>query len=257
MSPTGIGLLLSVFLFVGILFCLDAGFRFGKRTSQSHPTAHEGIGAMEAAIFALVGLLLGFSFAGAMSRLDARRHLIIEEATAISTAYLRIDLMPAQSQPEMKQLLRGYVDARLSAYSKMPSMTAAEQEISRAEAIQQSIWSRAIEASHSDSTGNIARVLLPALNQMFDVETARVVMLRTHLPNLIMFLMFSVTLLSGVMAGYAMSKRQSRSVLHMLLYAASIAVTVFAIIDLDHPRSGLIRLDSADKALLELRQSMK
>jgi len=68
--------------------------RFSHRTAGDRKApwrVAEGIGAMEGAVFALLGLL-GFSYSGATSRLEARRNLIVQEANAIGTAYLRIDL---------------------------------------------------------------------------------------------------------------------------------------------------------------------
>ena len=47
-----------------------------------------------------------------------------------------------------------------------------------------------------------------------------------------------------------------RSWLHTLLYAAFVATTVYAVLDLDNPRSGLIRLDAADSAIVKLRNSI-
>lgn len=79
----------------------------------------------------------------------------------------------------------------------------------------------------------------------------------THLPSLIFALLMSVALLSGLVAGYAMAKRQSRSWLHMLVYALVVAITVYAVVDLDDPRLGLIRLDTADNALSQLRASIR
>ncbi len=76
----------SIALFLGMTICLDLGYRLGRRDGQLESTAHEGVGAMEAAIFALLGLLLGFAFAGAVSRLDGRRQLVVDEANAIGTA---------------------------------------------------------------------------------------------------------------------------------------------------------------------------
>ncbi len=84
---------------------------------------------------------------------------------------------------------------------------------------------------------------------MFDITTARTIAIDTHLPGLVFSLLVVVALSSGVVAGYAMAKRRKRSWLHMFLYAACIAITVYTVTDLDYPRSGLIRLSSADKAL--------
>ena len=86
---------LSMGLFAAMLACLEIGYRIGRQGAAEHPElAHKGIGAVEAAVFALLGLLLAFSFSGATSRLDARRQLIVQEANAIGTSYLRLDLLP-------------------------------------------------------------------------------------------------------------------------------------------------------------------
>ena len=61
-----------------------------------------------------LGLLIAFTFSGATSRFEARRHLLTEEANAIGTAYLRLDLLPATAQPELRRMMRAYVDARMA-----------------------------------------------------------------------------------------------------------------------------------------------
>ena len=152
------------------------------------------------------GPLLGFSFSGGTSRLDTKRQLIVQEANAIGTAYLRLDLLPASNQPEMRRL---YLDTRLRVYQKLPDQQAAEQELAHAERIQQEIWSRAVAASRDDPSRNTARLLLPALNEMIDITTSRTIALHTHLPPLIFALLMSVALPSGVLAGYAMAKRKT------------------------------------------------
>lgn len=256
MSAAQMAIAISASLFALIFACLEVGYRVGRRNASQHPTAHDGIGALEAAIFALLGLLLGFSFSGATTRLDTRRQLIVNEANAVGTAYLRLDELPAPEQPEMRRLFREYLDARLAAYARIPDMRAFHQGIAQAEQLQQQIWARAIVATRNDSTQNSARLLLPALNEMFDVTTARTIAIDTHLPGLVFSLLVLVALSSGVVAGYAMAKRRRRSWLHMFLYAACIAITVYTVTDLDYPRSGLIRLSSADKALEQLRDSI-
>jgi hypothetical protein len=256
MSAAELAIAISTTLFVSMLASLEIGYRVGWRKVKDHPTAHEGIGAIEAAIFALLGLLLGFSFSGATARLDGRRQLIIGEANAIDTAYLRLDVLPASDQPAMRHLFREYVDARLDAYAHIPDMKAFYGGVAKAGELQRQIWTRAVAASRNDPTQNSARLLLPALNEMIDITTSRTIAINSHLPGLVFSLLVWVALSSGLVAGYAMAKRRKRSWLHMVLYAACIAVTVYTVTDLDYPRSGLIRLSSADKALEQLRDSI-
>jgi len=245
-------------LFIGILACLEIGYRLGRRNLVKNPErAHEGIGVIEAAVFALLGLLLGFSFAGGTSRLDAKRQLIVHEANAIGTAYFRVDEVPVNNQPELRRLFRDYLDARIRVYEKLPDVEAAEQQLARAAELQKEIWSHAVAASRNDPTQNVARLFLPAINEMIDVTTARTIAMHTQLPRLIFVLLSGVALMSGLLAGYAMAKRRSRSLFHMTLYAAVIAITVYAILDLEYPRFGLIRLNKADQALLQLRDSIR
>jgi len=114
MSQVELEVALSVGLAVGIAVCLEVGFRVGKRYMQRDPeSAHEGIGAIEGSVFALLGLLLAFSYAGATDRLVFRRNLIMEEANRIGVAYLRLDLLPATEQPDLRRLFRDYLDARV------------------------------------------------------------------------------------------------------------------------------------------------
>ena len=257
MNPAQVAAALSVGLFVGMVVCLEVGYRLGRRSSENPELTHEGIGAIEAAVFALLGLLLGFSLAGGTSRLDTRRQLIFEEANAIETAYLCLDTLADHDQPEMRRFFREYLEARLRVYQK-PDPGGAEQELAHAAQIQQTIWSQAVIVSRrADPTQTAALLLLPALSQMIDVTTSRTVALHTHLPTLIFALLMGVALLSGLLAGYAMAKRRSRSWLHMVVYAMVVAGTIYAVVDLDYPRSGWIRLEEADNALAKLRDSIR
>jgi multisubunit Na+/H+ antiporter MnhB subunit len=246
---------LALCLFVGMSLCIDLGYRLGRR-AQRDVLWHEGIGALEAAVYGLLGLLLGFAFSGATSRFETHRQLSVKEANAIGTAYLRLDQLPAAQQPEMRQLFRDYLGARLEVQAGVSEGTP-ERGVAQSERLQQRIWSRAVAASRTDSTQNSARMLLPAINEMIDITTERGVTFQAHLPYLVFYLLIFIALMSALLAGYGMAKRKKRSLLHMFLYAACIAATIYTVIDLDHPRSGLIRVDAADEALLQVRDLMR
>ena len=246
---------LALCLFVGMLLCIDLGYRLGRR-AQRDALWHEGVGALEAAIYGLLGLLLGFAFSVATTRFEAHRQLSVKEANAIGTAYLRLDQLPAEHQAEMRRLFRDYLGARQEVQAGVSEGTP-ERGVAQSARLQQQIWIQAVSASRTDPTQNSARLLLPAINDMIDVTTERGITFEAHLPYLVFYLLIFIALMSALLAGYGMAKRKKRSLLHMFLYAACIAATIYAVIDLDHPRSGLIRVDSADQALLQVQDMMR
>lgn len=249
---------LSTLVFLGLVVCLEIGFRLGRRNAAKHQeSAYEGLSSIEAAVFALLGLLLAFSLSGATGRLDYRRQLIVQEANAIGTAYLRLDLLLPAEQTEIRHLFRTYLNARLHVYELLARSADVTQEMAQVATLQQEIWARAVSAGRESSDDATERLLLPAINDMIDITTTRTIALNTHLPPLIVQLLVVVTLLSGIIAGYSLSKRGRRSWIHMLLYAVLVAATLYVVLDLEYPRSGLIRLDAADKALIDLRDSIQ
>ena len=99
----------SAFLLLPAMIVL---LEVGRRLRRQHADAVVS-SAIEGAIFGLFGLLLAFTFSGAVSRFDTHRQLLTQEANDIGTAYLRLDLLPAQTQPELRQLFRDYTTSRL------------------------------------------------------------------------------------------------------------------------------------------------
>jgi hypothetical protein len=256
MTPSGATLSIVVGLFVAMVVCLEAGYRLARRRLRTEGAAHEGLGSIEAAVFALLGLLLGFAFSQALGRFDARRDMIIDEANAIGTAYLRVDLAPVDDQPRLRQLFRKYLDERIAVYATPRDEAATASHIAAAEDAQRRIWSAVIDSAKRDPSNDVSRVLIPAVNEMIDITTVRTVYLTVGIPPVILILLLVVALCSALTAGYAMAKRGRRSVLHVLLYAASVAMTIYVVLDLEQPRLGLIRLTETDRILGAVRDSI-
>ena len=249
--------LLSLAVFLGMLTCLELGYRISSRAVPTEGDIHEGLGTIEAAIFALLGLLLGFAFSGATSRLDMRRELIVEEANAIGTAYLRLDLLPSSAQPDLRRLFREYLEARLRAYHEDSDRGTRERLLAAVPKLQQQIWTQAVVATGAAASPAVASNTLLAINEMIDVSTARTVARQTRLPTLILVLLIVIALTSALVAGYAKAQRGRRSPLHAVLYAAAVAVTIYVVLDLDNPRIGLIRLDATEQILQDLHDSIR
>jgi hypothetical protein len=116
--------------------------------------------------------------------------------------------------------------------------------------LQAEIWQTAITPGHARSAGTVEQVLLPTLTTMFAVAKARNSAGQRHPPEIIFVMLFGLTLVSALLAGYGMAASKTPSWLHMVGFAFSVAATVFVIYDIDFPHSGLLRLDPFDQILL-------
>jgi hypothetical protein len=249
--------LLSAFgLFAGMVLLLEIGRCLGRRRqAKEEAGARAGLGQVEGAVFALMGLLVAFTFSGAATRFDTRRQLIVQEANAIGTAWLRLDLLSASAQPELRDLFRRYLDSRLATYQKLPDIEAATAEARKANALQGKIWTRATAACREAASPLTAQVI-PALNEMFDVAATRNAAAQIHPPAIIFIMLGALALMSSLLAGYAMAGGRSRSWIHLIGFALILATTVYVILDLEFPRLGMVRIDSFDRVLVELRATM-
>lgn len=254
-----IGLTLALGLFFGMLLAIEVGRRLGmKSQADDQQTDKTSAGLIDGAVFGLMGLLIAFTFSGAATRLDHRRDLVINEANAIGTAYLRLNLLPVESQPPLRDLFRQYLDARLEVFQKIPDMAAAEASLVRANNLQNQIWPMAVEACQASGSVPATTLLLSALNEMFDMATLRTMTSRVMHPPVVIFIMlFALALLSSLLAGYSMGNSRDSNRFHVIGFAAIIAVTVYVILDIEYPRAGMIRVDAVDQVLIELRNSMR
>lgn len=245
-------------LFIGLLIVFGTGRYIGVQWLPASESEQTSSGLLDGAIFGLLGLLIAFTFAGATSRFDHRKEMVIQEANAIGTAYLRLDLLSVETQPALRTLFRQYLDARLEIYQRLPDLKASEAAWVRANALQGEIWSAAVKACEATGSVPTTNLLLTALNEMFDIATQRtVVAWEMHPPTIIYVMLFSLALISAGLAGYTTAGTPRHSLTHMVVFAAIIASTVYVILDIEYPRLGLIRVDTVDRVLMGVRKSME
>ena len=201
-------------------------------------------------------MILAFSFSGALTRFDARRHLVVEEANDIGTAWLRIALLPAETQLHMRDLFRRYLDSRIEVYRKISQMQAAKAELVRSANLQSEIWALAVSSSQETGTAPAPMLLLPALNAMFDITTTRTEAAKLHPPLITFAMLGALTLACSLFAGYDMSIRRRLNALHSIAFALTLSVTAYVIVDLEYPRLGFIKVSDSDQLLVELRKGM-
>jgi hypothetical protein len=236
----------AFFVLPTMIVLLEAGRRFRIR----HRTPAES-STVEGAIFALFGLLLAFTFSGAISRYDNHRKLSIEETNDIDVAYRRLDLLPAAAQPDLRQLFRDYAASRLHLYDMV------SQEISpTSRRLQNEIWKKSLAAGTAPgANADATKLLVPALNEMINITTTRQNAFNMHPPTMVFLLLFAFSGGSAFLAGYSMTAR-NHSWFYMIALSLAVTATIYATLEIEYPRRGFIRLTDPDRPLLDLGESM-
>lgn len=244
--------------FIGMLLFLELGRRLGKRHRALDPDgADKGTGAVDAAVFALFGLLLAFTFSSAAARFDHRRDLIVQEANAIGTAYLRVDLLPLDTQPPLRALFRQYVAARRASYRALTGALEQQPEYRHNVALQTAIWQRAVTAANAADKPTVVGLVLTPLNEMIDITTTRLAASHAHPPQIVFMMLFGLTMAVSLLVGYGTAFSRTRHWFHTLAFALTMTTTVYVIVDLEYPRFGFIRIDASDRYLVDLLQGMQ
>ncbi len=258
MAHTFVAAALSLLLLLGMIGALELGRRAGRRRLERFPEAGDGTsGSMDGAVFALFGLLLAFTFSGAAGRFDARRELVIQEANAIGTAYLRVELLPPAAQAELRPLYRRYLEARLATYRAVPDAAAVKVELDRSVALQEVLWKTSMDAALALGNPGVISLVGASLNEMIDITTTRLAATQMHPPMVVYLLLYGMGLAASLVAGFSVARSPVRSWLHVLVFAGAIAASVYVILDMEFPRLGLIRVDDFDRHLVDALASMK
>jgi hypothetical protein len=234
------------------------GHGIGRREREkAKEDAEAGFGLITTAIFGLFGLMVAFTFTGAASRIDERRDLIVEEANSIGTAWLRIDLLPEGEQETLRDLMRRYTDARIAAYRGLPDEVTFMAEFARAAGLQGEIWTEAIKQTSVENGSSSAKMLLlPALNAMFDIVTTRQAALTKHPPLIIYIMIVFLALIASMLAGYSIAGWARPGIFHVVAFPTIVALVLNLIINLEHPRLGVVRVNNADAPIVDVRASM-
>jgi hypothetical protein len=241
-------LLIAAGLFVLLLGALETAFRAGRRGSAGpHPRADQ-IGAVQGAILGLLGLLLAFSFAGAGGRFLERQDLIVQEANAIGTAYLRADLLDEPQRSELRAALERYTAHRIEASSRLRSGLE-PADAAEVERLHARIWSAAVAGAKARPAATLA--VLPPVNDVIDLHSTRVAAGQKHIPGLVLGLLIACSMLAVGVIGYGCGLAHERSAPLTVSLVVLIGAALWVTVDLDHPRAGLIRL--SDEPLKALR----
>jgi hypothetical protein len=251
-------LFLSQWIVFAVLLILLVGlselaWRIGLARSTKKSEADKESGTVRSAVLALLGLLLGFSFALAGARHEARRELLVEEANSIVTTARRAQLLPAPHVANVIQLLREYVPVRIEAHREGQFSDRFATTRKRSAELQDRMWAEAVAAA-AEQPSSITASFIASLNETIDLEAKRVAAKRNHVPGAVWLLLLCVAGCGLWLVSYPAGTSGRHSILERFVFPILIAIVIAIITDIDTPRAGLISLD--ERPLLELNETL-
>jgi len=234
---------LFVALLIGNLLLEECGFRLGRlRAGRTQRESDATVGAIVASELGLLALLLAFSFGIAASRFDLRRHVLLDEANAIGTAYLRAAMLPEAQGASIRHLLREYTNVRLQATAGTPI----DQVLRRSEEIHQQLWTEAVAAAGHDARSVPTGLFIQSLNEMIDLHAARIMAaVRNRMPLPVWIVLFGVGFLSFFTIGYQAGVTKAGRSPATIVLALTFVSVIWLVADLDRPTEGFLRVSQA------------
>jgi hypothetical protein len=246
---------IAIALFLAMVMCQEIGRRFGRKRWSREGDKLTGVADVDNAVFALLSLLIAFAYDGAGTRFDHRRELVTDEVNKVGSAYQTLSMLPNAPRAAIQAQMRAYLQARIDTYSAMPDLAAARAALERSEQLQDEIWITVVAEARAAGDAAVM-IVLPAINDAFDAATTRTMAIQAHPPIAVFAMLGAVALLSALLAGYGMGTFVARPMVHMLIYAGTIALAIFVIIELEFPQIGWVRVN-ADKNLIHLLERMR
>jgi hypothetical protein len=240
--------------FIVITVAIEVGYRLGHVAHRRSEEEKESpVSAISAAILGLLAFMLAFTFGIVSERYDARKGLVREEANAIRTAFLRSDFLPEADRGEAANLLRKYVDGRLSAV-RSGDLGQLKVALAEAERIQRRLWAMAVANARLDMNSDVAALYIESLNEMINFHALRVAVGLQRIPAGIWQALCILVILGMVGVGYQTAIAGSRRSWSMPIMAFSFSLVIALISSLDRPFSDLIRI--SQQPLEDVRAGM-
>lgn len=235
------------------LVAAEIGFRIGLNRQRKNPTEGEtrATGTVVAGILGLMAFLMAFSIGIVINQQGNRKALVVEEANAVGTAYLRADFLSEPDRTSTQDLLREYVEIRIAAAADPSTLGAV---LTRSEEIQNELWSIVVNTVRQGNESDIIGLFVESINDVIDVHSLRLAALDLRLPRMLGVVLYIATLLSFLLVGIANSLDGKRDITAILIFTLAFVAVLTIIVDLDRPQQGLFTV--SQKALSDLLRQM-
>ena len=248
---------LSLLVFIGMIVMANLGrLASAKWARNTDAEPKGGLSFILGALFALSGFILAFTFGMAGNRYDNARNAAVEEANDIGTAVLRADLYSDSLRTAFRSDFKSYLEARIAYYKSILDndfnmVNKAKEDADTASA---NLWARAMQQSKQPNMLIPSNNMIPALNTMFDITTTKEVLLLARVPDLIVYMLFLLTLTTSFVAGFITVQLNRRDPIVFAAFALLSSLIIYTTLDLGRPMRGLIKSSLGEQSIVDLRK---
>lgn len=244
--------LIGILLFLMLVLFVRIG-RWLRLRSKHGDDRTDDEGYLLSAALALLGLLIAFTFSLALNRYDSRRTLVVEEANAIGTAWLRAGLIEGDGGVRLQQSIARYADLRMRLPGSLDEAGAAEIDASSAR-VQSQLW-QMMKAQLPSMPPPVAATLIPAMNAMFDITASRKAERQAHIPSDVIAILMLSAAMSAAIIGYVLGNTgRSHSTVTTIVFGL-LTLALLMTLDLDRPWGGAIKV--SQQPMIDMRAGLR
>ena len=242
-------LILGLFALI-LLIAYEVGFRVGRWWQDRTPDESEGpTGVLVGALLGLMAFMLAITMGMAADRFDTRRGVVLAEANAIGTAYLRAGYQPSPQREQVEQLLREYAPLRIATTDRVQLAA----NIERSREIHAELWAVAEELVRTTDNTDLLAMFVGSINDVIEMDRTRVTAgIYARVPETVNFLLLAGSALAVGIVGYSAGMTRRRSMVSAVVLIVALSAVTVLVLDLDRPQDGILQV--SQRPLLELEQ---
>jgi len=220
----------------------EIGFRLGCRGRDSKESFRSLMTGTGGAMLGLLGLLLGFSLSMAVSRWDQRHDLLVNEANAIGTNWLRAGLLEDPLRSDLRGALRQYKDARIALCESRGDPAAQRSARSNSESLHASIWSVVKRTNQPGISNDVLSSMVNAANELIDIHGVRLAAIENYLPAPLFLVLLTVAAVAVGFLAWAFGAANQGGRIAIVMLGLLIGVVLLLIMDVNRPQRGRINI---------------
>ena len=228
----------------------------GKAWGKEEGEPKGGVGSILSALFGLSAFILAFTFGMSASRYSNVRDIIVDEANDIGTALLRSDLYSDSVRDAFRADFKKYIDARIAYYNNVTDTVLFKKARNDAAEAGTALWSRATQQSKLPNMLIPSNNMISALNNMFDIATTTEMNLYARVPDLIVYMLFTLALVTSFVGGFTSSGIRRKDWIIIIVFALFSSMVTYVTLDLSRPMRGIIKANIGLQAIMDLRKNL-